>query len=235
VFGAWNLPSWDNLPNIGTFSLLENFGLSGGLASNLALLAAVVGFSIWIERRRRLRRPAGTSKNDRASRWLTGPWPLAAGALALALVNVATLALAGRPWGVTSAFALWGSKLLGATGLDVAAWPYWSSPGRAAALAGPVFNDVTSIMNIGVILGALLAAGLAGRFAPVWRVPLHSLTAALLGGILLGYGARLAYGCNIGAFFSGVASSSLHGWLWFIAAFIGNMAGTRLRPLFRLA
>jgi uncharacterized membrane protein YedE/YeeE len=167
--------------------------------------------------------------------WLSGPWPLVAGALALALVNVATLALAGRPWGVTSAFALWGSKLLATSGLDVAAWDYWSTPGRAASLASPIFSDITSVMNVGIILGALLAAGLAGRFAPIWRVPLRSLLAAVLGGILLGYGARLAYGCNIGAFFSGVASSSLHGWLWFVAAFIGNMLGTRLRPMFRLA
>ncbi|MFO7909724.1 MAG: YeeE/YedE family protein, partial [Halomonas sp.] len=28
------------------------------------------------------------------------------------------------------------------------------------------------------------------------------------------------------------ASGSLHGWLWLIAAFAGNMAGVRLRPLF---
>jgi len=30
---------------------------------------------------------------------------------------------------------------------------------------------------------------------------------------MLGYGARLAYGCNIGAYFSGIASASVHGWL----------------------
>ena len=87
----------------------------------------------------------------------------------------------------------------------------------------------------GIILGALIAAGLAGRFSPAWRLPLRSLIAALIGGILLGYGARIAYGCNIGAFFSGVSSSSLHGWLWFVAAFIGNAAGTRLRPWFGLS
>ena len=46
---------------------------------------------------------------------------------------------------------------------------------------------------------------------------------------MLGYGARIAYGCNIGAYFSGIASASLHGWLWFAAAFLGNIAGTRLR------
>ncbi len=232
VLGAWNRPVWDAMPNLGTFSLLENFGLPAGLASNLAILGAIVGVSIWIERRRR---SGPTQSQKPVTHWLSGPWPLVAGALALALVNIATLTLAGRPWGVTSAFALWGSKLLAAAGVDVASWAYWSSPGRAASLSSSVFSDITSVMNFGIMLGALLAAGLAGRFAPVWRVPLRSLAAALLGGILLGYGARLAYGCNIGAFFSGVASSSLHGWLWFVAAFIGNMLGTRLRPLFRLA
>ena len=57
----------------------------------------------------------------------------------------------------------------------------------------------------------------------------RSPLAAVVGGPLLGYGARIAYGCNIGAFFGGVASGSLHGWLWLVAAFIGNIAGTRLR------
>jgi hypothetical protein len=50
--------------------------------------------------------------------------------------------------------------------------------------------------------------------------------------LLLGYGARLAYGCNIGAFFSGVASGSLHGWVWIACALAGSYAGPRLRPLF---
>ncbi|MDE0000435.1 MAG: YeeE/YedE thiosulfate transporter family protein, partial [Rhodospirillaceae bacterium] len=62
----------------------------------------------------------------------------------------------------------------------------------------------------------------------------RSLAAALIGGLLLGYGARIAYGCNIGAFFSGVASSSLHGWLWLAAGFAGCAAGIRMRPWFGL-
>ncbi len=166
--------------------------------------------------------------------WLRGPWPLAAGALGLAGVNIATLVLAGRPWGVTSAFALWGSKMLDAAGANVAAWPYWQTATRAAELRASVLHDVTSVMDFGIILGALAASGLAGRFAPTWRVPPRSLLAALCGGLMLGYGARIAYGCNIGAYFSGIASSSLHGWLWFAAALVGNIAGTRLRPWFGL-
>jgi uncharacterized membrane protein YedE/YeeE len=51
----------------------------------------------------------------------------------------------------------------------------------------------------------------------------------------MGYGARLAYGCNIGAFFSGVASTSLHGWAWIAMALLGTVVGVRLRPWFHLA
>ena len=107
-------------------------------------------------------------------------------------------------------------------------------PARTAELHGSLLNDITTVMNLGIMLGALIAAGLAGRFAPSWRVPARSLLAAVLGGLLLGYGARIAYGCNIGAYFGGIASGSLHGWLWLVAAFAGNVAGTRLRPVFDL-
>jgi len=165
---------------------------------------------------------------------LAGPWPLAAGAIGLAVVNIATLTIGGRPWGVTSAFALWGAKWFAALGIDVASWSYWAAPAQAVALKSSVLMDVTSVMDFGIILGALLAAILAGRFAPVWTISGRSTAAAVIGGLLLGYGARIAYGCNIGAYFSGIASGSLHGWLWLVAAFIGNIAGTSLRPMFDL-
>ena len=57
---------------------------------------------------------------------------------------------------------------------------------------------------------------------------------AVLGGILMGYGARIAFGCNIGAYFGGIASFSLHGWLWGLLAIAGTFAGLALRPLFGL-
>jgi hypothetical protein len=50
----------------------------------------------------------------------------------------------------------------------------------------------------------------------------------------MGYGARLSFGCNIGALFSGIASGSLHGWVWFAAAFAGSFVGIALRPIFGL-
>ena len=53
--------------------------------------------------------------------------------------------------------------------------------------------------------------------------------AAVVAGLVLGYSARLAFGCNIGAFFSGISTGSLHGWVWFAAAFAGSLAGVKLR------
>jgi uncharacterized protein len=233
VIGTAHMPWWNTLPAPAPISLVTSFGPLAALAMSLALFGGIAALTRIVERRRHDPAAAGASATPVASRsrWLRGPWPLVAGALGLAAVNIATLVLAGRPWGVTSAFALWGAKAFAALGVPVASWPYWSTPAQKAALEASVLADVTTVMNVGIMAGALMAAMLAGRFAPAWRVSSRSLAAAIVGGLLLGYGARVAYGCNIGAYFSGIASGSLHGWLWLVAAFAGNTIGVRLRPM----
>ena len=234
VIATAHMPFWTSLPQLKPVSLVKTLGLAPALLLNWAVFALIAFVTVVVEKRRHGRLVDPTVRPAHASPWLHGPWPLVAGAVALVVLNFATLALSGRPWGVTSAFALWGAKAAQAIGVDTASWTYWSTKANAAALAAPVSHDVTSVMDIGIVLGAMLAAALAGRYAPVWRVPLRSLLAAVVGGLMLGYGARLAYGCNIGAYFSGIVSGSLHGWLWLVAAFTGNVFGTRLRPLFGL-
>jgi uncharacterized membrane protein YedE/YeeE len=234
VVATAHMPFWTSLPHLQPISLVKTLGLAPALALNWIVFALIAALTVVVEKRRHGKLVEPQLRRTTGSRWLHGQWPLVAGALALVVLNFATLALSGHPWGVTSAFALWGAKAASVLGVDTASWAYWSTKANAAALAAPVSHDVTSVMDIGIILGAMAAAALAGRYAPVWRVPLRSLAAALIGGLLLGYGARLAYGCNIGAYFSGIVSGSLHGWLWLLAAFCGNVIGTRLRPLFGL-
>src|SRR2546427_11246994 len=110
-------------------------------------------------------------------------------------------------------------------GYDLSGVAFWSGEFQQTALAAPVLADVTSVMDLGLVLGALLGAGLAGRFAPRRRVPARRVAAAVLGGLLLGYGSRIAYGCNIGALFGGIASTRLQGWLWAGGALAGLPPG----------
>ena len=86
-------------------------------------------------------------------------------------------------------------------------------------------------MNFGILLGAMLPAAWRGRFrAWSWPDP-RGTAAAVVGGLMMGIGARLAYGCNIGALVGGLSSGSLHGLLWLIAGLAGTWVGVKLRPL----
>ncbi|MGP4017321.1 YeeE/YedE family protein [Saccharopolyspora sp. 5N708] len=236
VLGALHLPLWtSDAITLGSFSLAEDTGLGyfGALIVQLAVLGAI-GFAATRWTRRRGAPPAGRPPTSRGWwRILRGSWPLWVGAIALAVLNAVVLLTRGTPWGITSAFVLWGSKALQAVGVDVASWPYWQGE-RAASLTNPVLADSTSVLDFGIIVGALVASAASGAFVLAKRLPVKVVLAAVIGGLLMGYGARLAYGCNIGAYFSGIASFSLHGWAWGLLALVGTWIGLKLRPLFGL-
>ncbi len=238
LIGTLHLPWWQELPEIGVIRLPELIGLWPTIAVQWLALAAIAAVTIAIERRRRGGATSILATPQSALSWhrrlRLGPWPLVWGAVALAVLNLATLLVSGHPWSITFAFNIWGAKAASVVGIDVAGWEYWTWPMPAQALNSSILADTTSVMDFGLILGALLAAGLAARFAPDARIPLRSLLAAILGGLLMGYGARLAFGCNIGALVGGIASGSLHGWAWFAIAFAGSLVGIRARPLFGL-
>ncbi|TWG65918.1 YeeE/YedE family protein [Aminobacter sp. J44] len=236
TIGTLHLPYWLTLPSLPVIRFGETFGPIGGVAVTLIGIALIVGVLALIEKRRHGNVESIFSGlgSLTPSTLLHGPWPLVLAALVLALGNIFTLLLAGHPWSVTYGFGLWGAKLAQAAGIDVASWTFWKAPAQARVLSQSVLFDVTSVMNFGIILGAALAASLAGKFAPKVKVPFRSWLAAIIGGLLMGYGARLSFGCNIGALFSGIASGSLHGWVWFVMAYIGSLAGIAARPLFGL-
>ncbi len=229
-WGSLDLHWWRRLPGIGPVSLGREFGWVGAMSLQLGALALIyLG----------LRLLGGRNKRslwwEDGFRWqhlLKGPWPLLLGAAMLALLNWATLLVAGHAWSITWGLSLWAAKVAALMGWDPTTSAFWSSGFPRGALARPLLDDTVSVMNLGILLGALTAASLAGKVAPTFRMSLPALASAVLGGLLLGYGARLAYGCNIGAFFSGVASTSLHGWVWIVCAIAGNAIGVRLRPLF---
>ncbi len=233
VIATHHLGWWLSLPSFGSISIVREFGAWPALAMAFSLFGIIAALSVWVERRRYGNLASHHRQGD-ADRHplLRGAWPWVWGAIALALLNFATLALAHRPWGVTSGFALWGAQGADAIGVPVAEWRYWER--RPGALSRSLLADTTSLMNFGIMIGALAASGLAGKFSPTFKIGLRPLIAAVIGGLMLGYGARLAFGCNIGSFFGGTASGSLHGILWLICAGLGNAVGIKARRHFYL-
>ena len=112
LIGSAHLPWWLAQPSLGAISLPRELGLPGALALQLAVFAAIALFATWVERRRGAAPVVARGEGRELSfaALLRGPWPLVWGALALALLNIATLLVAGHPWSITFGFSLWGAK-----------------------------------------------------------------------------------------------------------------------------
>ena len=228
--GFWaQLPQMTGIPNLPGTSLVRLFGPLGGLGVLMMLLGAIWWISVRTERRAH----GALEIRPPTQSLMHGSWSLAAGAVALAIVGIGSFLLFQRPWGVTAGFALWGAKVFDAVGVPVADWDYWQG-WRRGQLQASVFANRTSVMNFGIVFGAMVAASLAGRFAPVWKLSTRDVLTAVIGGLLMGYGARLAGGCNIGAFLGGIVSGSMHGWWWLVWGFAGSLLGTRLRGILEM-
>ena len=157
------------------------------------------------------------------------PFSYMTGGIMLAILNVALLIVANRPWGVSGVLTHWAGWFVYTFTSSVENWSVYSSQSAAKVLTeqGFLLNHV-SVSNIGIITGALLATLFASQFKLKYIKSGRQVVAASVGGLLMGYGARIAYGCNIGAFFSGISSLSLTGWVFGLFIVVGAWIGSKL-------
>ena len=160
--------------------------------------------------------------------WFKQAWPYVTGAVLLAAFQIVTLASTGNPWGVSGVLANWGAWLYELVGGSVDKWYYFSSEGAQATLERGFLKDPGTYRNIGIIFGAFFASLMASQLKIKKIKSAKQIFAAILGGLLMGYGARIGYGCNIGALFSGIASLSVSGWVYALFLFIGAWVGSKL-------
>lgn len=156
------------------------------------------------------------------------PWSYTVGAILLALINISMFFTTGKPWGVTTPFSYWGAWIYQAIGGDVNSWYYFAATSHGNNIAKGLLYNGSSFSDFGIIFGALLATLLASQFKIKKIKSKRQALAAIVGGLLMGYGARIAFGCNIGALFSGTASMSLHGWIFMIFLFVGAFVGGKI-------
>jgi uncharacterized membrane protein YedE/YeeE len=221
VIGSLHLPAFLALGGIDPVLASRYFGPWGGLAVTLASVAAAALAIAAFARAR--------SANFK-------PKPLIViGAIAIGLLSIGVFLAGHHPWSVTFGFTVWGAKIAALSGFDFSQAEFWQWPGPKRALAESILSDTSSLTDLGMILGAMAASAASKPFARTAWPPARPLVAAAIGGLLMGWGARIGFGCNIGAFVGGIASGSLHGWIWFAAALGGCLVGIRLRPLFGLS
>lgn len=139
-------------------------------------------------------------------------WPVWTGGALYGLVNI-LLFLHYKPWSTLDGVLNWGDNLFGGFGV-----------GNPGALS-PLLRS-GSVINFGVVAGALTGALLAGQFG-LRLAPRRELIKAAVGGVLMGVGAVLARGCNIGGFLSGWSAFSLHGLTMAAGLAVGAFLGAR--------
>ncbi|MBS1158756.1 MAG: YeeE/YedE family protein [Proteobacteria bacterium] len=159
--------------------------------------------------------------------WAPVPAVIAAGVLSAYYFGIT-----GTFWAVTGEFTRWGGHLLQFAGYHPETWGYF----KIIGLSGTPLDRVDGVMILGMFAGCLAAALWANNVK--LRLPQHRIriAQAVVGGLIAGFGARLALGCNLAAFFTGIPQFSLHAWFFALATAAGSWFGARftMLPLFRI-
>ncbi|GMO54900.1 MAG: hypothetical protein Ta2G_13890 [Termitinemataceae bacterium] len=162
-------------------------------------------------------------KNDYYNILFKNEWSYTKGVVIMSLL-AAALASFGGAWGIVGPFPIWGGKFLSALKVDADSWKIFN--GSIAKYK--FFNNQGSITNIALIFGALISCLLAAQWKVRTIKNVRQVWAAILGGLLMGIGSRIAPSCNIGAMFSSIAAFSLSGWVYLVCAACGAFVGGKL-------
>ncbi|WP_457555566.1 YeeE/YedE thiosulfate transporter family protein [Candidatus Pyrohabitans sp.] len=145
----------------------------------------------------------------------------AVAALLLALLNLLLYATLDRPWSITT-----GETHLVAYIENIAVPEHV----RNSAYFQKYLPELNwrVWLNFGIIAGAFIGAYLGGdfkiRMPPIrWR-----FLQVFVGGLLMGYGARLALGCNVGHIMSGIPQLAVSSFIAFAAIAAGAYIGGKI-------
>ncbi|MFN2365305.1 MAG: YeeE/YedE thiosulfate transporter family protein [Desulfurivibrionaceae bacterium] len=118
-----------------------------------------------------------------------------------------------RPWGATGAVRNWADWILYGLG----------TMGEAPK---SILEHDGSVIGIGFVAGAFLSACLGNQFA--FRFPpFREYLKAVIAGILMGVGAALAGGCNVGGFYNSIGNLSASGFAMMLGLVLGAVVGLK--------
>jgi uncharacterized protein len=221
--GAWHLGWWSKVSISQSPEVFfpATFGWAGGIAVQAAIIAVLYRLTLLSNSNaHREKKPVHLSWSG-----IFGgrKWSYNTGAVMLAIANTLLFLLWKHPWSVTSGL----TSLAGWISLRVGISPYqWHYFQRIAERREILFLSHPLIyLSIAMVAGACFASLSRREFRLRRPRNYKYVISALLGGTLMGYGSRVAIGCNIGAFLSGTSSYSLHGWIFGLALIPGAYLG----------
>ncbi|MCW9047087.1 MAG: YeeE/YedE family protein [Gammaproteobacteria bacterium] len=125
-------------------------------------------------------------------------------------------------WYITTQEAQLGGWVMNLFGRDVTDNIFF---GLQNGIPNPLIN-APLLMSAGIIVGAAILSLSRREFK--WKVPnVETAVFAIVGGALMGIGARLGMGCNVGAFFAAVTNGDLTGWIFLAGMLIGGLLGVK--------
>jgi uncharacterized membrane protein YedE/YeeE len=135
----------------------------------------------------------------------------------------------GRTIDVVGGVAHFGSRIVGIFGPDPVNWAFWKDTG----IADNLMRDPTFLSDISILLGALIGAAAAGKFAVDQENEVIPLIKGAFGGFLLGIGGIVGGGCSIGGFLSGMCASAPSAFVWLGSALLGSGVVIGAEALYR--
>src|SRR5665213_967468 len=183
VLGSLSLPTAMAFGGIDPILASDYLGPWGGLAATLVSIALAAALIVAVAKRRGAR--VMPSRNYMI------------GGVAIGLLCVFVFVAGGHPWSVTFGYTVWGAKAATALGFDLTHSEFWQWAGPKHALSESVLSDTSSLTDFGMLFRAMAAAAAAKPSAAGAWPPAKSLMEAAIGGSLMGWGARLGFGCNI--------------------------------------
>lgn len=157
-------------------------------------------------------------------RYLVRFWSPLPALVALGVASAYYFAITGTFWAVTGEFTRWGGHIASWLGYQPQEWSYF----KLIGLSGTPLDRIDGVMIVGMFIGALCTALWAGNVSLRWPTSKRRLAQGLAGGIIAGFGARLAMGCNLAAFFTGIPMFSLHAWAFMLATVGGAWIGVKI-------
>lgn len=157
---------------------------------------------------------------------IAGFWSQQFAIVSLGVLSALYFGVLGVAWAVTGEFTRWGGHLLQFLGVDTGQYSYL----KTINFTGTPLTRIDGVLVLGMFAGALISA-LLGQNVKL-RIPTgQRVLQALIGGIIAGFGTRMAMGCNLAALFSGIPQFSFHTWLFTLGTIVGTYWGLKLSML----